>query len=232
MAGARGNCGEFGHTNTAMKLVFFDLDGTITRRDSLRGYLLGILRRRPSRVFRLPLFFPAALRFVFARCDRGELKASLARAIAGGLTRADINNWNAEFLPLLLAEGCISEALAAIAAHQAAGDHLVLMSASVDLYVPEIARSLGFHAAHCTQLSWDGNEFAGQLKSPNMRDLEKLRCVEQLRRSFPGLQTLAYGNSAPDMPHLRAVDHGVLVNGNATLHAAAMAAGIECVTWT
>lgn len=232
MAGTRSNCGEIGHTNAAMKLVFFDLDGTITRRDSLSSYLLAILRRRPWRVLRLPMFLPAALRFAFGRCDRGELKASLARAVAGGLGRIEIDKWNAEFLPALLSSGCFAEAIAAFTAHKAAGDHLVLMSASVDLYVPELARTMGFHAAHCTQLSWEGDVFAGRLSSPNMRNLEKLRCVERLRQQFPGVPTQAYGNSAPDMPHLRAVDHGVLVNGNARLRAAAVAAHIECVSWT
>ena len=36
----------------------------------------------------------------------------------------------------------------AIAAHARAGDHLVLLSASTDLYVPAIAQALGFQRSH------------------------------------------------------------------------------------
>src|ERR1700722_5521080 len=40
--------------------------------------------------------------------------------------------------------GTFANALEQIADHRRRGDHLVLMSASTDLYVPEIARALGF----------------------------------------------------------------------------------------
>ena len=48
------------------------------------------------------------------------------------------------------------DALAALQVHRAAGDHLVLLSASPDLYVPLIGRLLGFERTLCTEIRRGG----------------------------------------------------------------------------
>ena len=95
-------------------------------------------------------------------------------------------------------------ALAALEAHRAAGDHLVLLSASPDLYVPLIGRLLGFERTLCTELRWRGDRLDGALRTPNRRGEEKLRCLEALRPQYPGRrhrrlrqQRLGSGSLAP-----------------------------------
>jgi len=64
----------------------FDLDGTLTRHDTLVPYLGAALRRYPRRALGL-LRAPLALaEFALGR-DRGRLKSRLIRALLGGLTR-------------------------------------------------------------------------------------------------------------------------------------------------
>jgi len=62
-----------------MSIAIFDLDGTITRHDTLFPLVLRWLARRPWQLARLLLVVPAALRFLFDR-DRAALKQSLLRA--------------------------------------------------------------------------------------------------------------------------------------------------------
>jgi HAD superfamily phosphoserine phosphatase-like hydrolase len=121
--------------------------------------------------------------------------------------------------------------LAAIARHRAAGDRLVLLSASVDLYVPEIARRLGFDEAICTEVAWRDGRLDGALATANRRGAEKRRCIEALRARFPGVPFAAYGNARSDFEHLSAVEEPVLVNAAARLRAEGQRIGFRCEDW-
>jgi len=213
------------------RLVFFDLDGTISRRDTLLPFVLGFLLRQPWRLPRLLGVVPAALGFVLGRADHGELKGALVRATLGGVSRGEIDAWRAGFLPRLQSAGLFGDALRAVDQHRRAGDHLVLMSASVDLYVPELAQRLGFDEAICSGVTWRGDRLQGQLSTPNCRGEEKSRCFHDVARRFPDLKTVAYGNSEPDLPHLRLADEAIMVNANSALADRAKAFGIRCVRW-
>ncbi len=213
-----------------MQLAIFDLDGTITRHDSLVPYLLGYLRRHPWRLPGLLVALPAAIRYMVDR-DRGRLKSTLIRTTLGGLTREQVSSWNGTFLPRLLERGIFRLARERIESHRKAGDRLILMSASPDLYVPEIGRILGFAETICTQIAWQGDRLDGRLSSANRRGEEKSRCLGQLRERHPGLEACAYGNSSSDIDHLARVERGVLVNGSASARREASERGIRCERW-
>jgi HAD superfamily hydrolase (TIGR01490 family) len=212
-----------------MRIAVFDLDGTITRRDTFPPYLRGWLRRHPRAGFRRQALACGA-RFMLDR-DRGRLKSDLLRAGMGGATAGDVRDWTAEFVAGLSPADFLPGALPAIARHRAAGDRLVLLSASVDLYVPEIGRRLGFDETICTEVLWRDGRLDGKLASPNRRAEEKLRCVERLRGRFPGAALTAYGNARSDFPHLKSADDPVLVNAGAGLRRAAGKIGIQTTDW-
>jgi phosphatidylglycerophosphatase C len=177
----------------ARQLVFFDLDGTVARRDTLLPYVLRYLWPRPWRWWRLVVVLPPLAGFVLGRGDRGALKGALIRAGLGGASASQIDAWNARFLPGLLANGLFPGAIAAIERHRRSGDHLVLMSASVDLYVPEIARQLGFDETICSGVAWVDDRLDGRLQTANRRDEEKARCFRAAAAARPGTTTVAYG---------------------------------------
>jgi phosphatidylglycerophosphatase C len=213
-----------------MQLAIFDLDGTITRRDTLVPYVLGYLVRHPWRLPRLVGMLPALLRFAATR-DRGDLKAALIRCTLGGLPRQEIADWSRRFVRALLAGGTFTDARNRIASHHAAGDYLVLMSASPNLYVPLIGEALGFSEAICTEVHWQGELLEGRLTSANRRGVEKSRCLATLRARHPGLKASAYGNSGSDIDHLARVERGVLVNASKAARRLATGRGIHCERW-
>ncbi len=212
-------------------LAVFDLDGTVTRHDTLAPYVFGLLRRHPGRLARVLLVLPAAIAFGLRLIGRGRLKSALLRATLGGMSRAELERWTGEFVPRLLESGTFADAREAIARHIRDGDHLVLMSASVDLYVPAIARALGFHESICTGVRWRDDRLDGRLATANRRGEEKARCLRELRQRHPG-EAAAYGNATSDLAHLKLVEHGVLVNGSARARRAARRAGLTRARWT
>jgi phosphatidylglycerophosphatase C len=217
-------------------VAVFDLDGTLTWRDTLQPFLTGYALRHPSRLaslWRLPL----AIAGYLGHPDRGLLKSRVIRAVMGGDRRSAVEAWSEAFVGSLERRRVFRPAaLAAVEAHRAAGGHLVLLSASPDLYVPAIGRLLGFERTLCTEVEWRHDASAedrldGALRTPNRRDAEKSRCLASLRTEYPELPVVAYGNSRSDIPHLREADRALLVNGNAAARRAAAAAGIPVAEW-
>jgi phosphatidylglycerophosphatase C len=195
-------------------MALFDLDGTLTWRDTLLPFLLGFLRRRPHRALGL-WRLPSALGSYWQDRDRGALKSRVIRMIMGGERRAVIDAWAEAFVHDLKPKQRFRPlALAVVEAHRAAGDRLVLMSASPDLYVPLIGRLLGFERTVCTEVEWRGDRLDGHLKTANRRGEEKLRCMTWLREQYPALPIIAYGNSATDLDYMRHADRALLVNGD------------------
>jgi phosphatidylglycerophosphatase C len=218
-------------------IAVFDLDGTLTWRDTLLPFLTGYALRHPSRLrtlWRLPL----AIAGYFGSPDRGLLKSRAIRAVMGGDRRSTIEAWAESFVGSLHRRRAFRPAaLAAVEAHRAAGGHLVLLSASPDLYVPGIGRLLGFERTLCTEVQWrhvacEEDRLDGALRTPNRRDEEKSRCLAWLRTEYPNLPVVAYGNSRSDISHLREADRALLVNGSAATRRAASAAGIPVANWT
>lgn len=193
-------------------LAVFDLDGTITRSDTLGPYLLGFVRQRPWRLLRVPLGVPSALGFVVTR-DRGRVKGAAIHALLGGATRTELDQWSERFVQQLLPAGLFSEAVEAIARHREAGDRLLMMSASVDLYVPRIADALGFHEVICSRVRWrtDGR-LDGRLDGANCRGEEKRRQLTALLARDPPTRVYAYGNSHSDLPHMVLAQEAFLIN--------------------
>ena len=214
-----------------MQLAVFDLDGTITRHDTLVPYIAGFLKPAPWRWLGLLAVIPSAGLYALRSMDRGRLKASLIKWTLGGATRAQIESWNERFVPALVHDGLFADAVARVSQHRSDGDRLVLMSASTDLYVPAVGRAFGFDEVICTGVRWEGDRLRGDLTTPNRRGEEKARCFDLLRAQHPGLTTVAYGNAGSDLPHLRLADHGYLVNGSSSARREAATHGVETVLW-
>ncbi len=207
----------------------FDLDGTITRFDTLLPYLLLCLSARPWRLPRLLLALPALLRFLF-RPDRGALKGSLIHAALGGLPRPWLARQAQRFTTWLLRHGLYREALDAIAAHRTRGEQLLMMTASTELYAPDIAAALGFPPPLCTHLLWRGTRLDGHLAGPNCRGEQKRReLATWIEREAPQ-RVYAYGNSAADLPHFELAQEAYLVNGPA--RAIALRPTVRRLRWT
>jgi HAD superfamily phosphoserine phosphatase-like hydrolase len=212
------------------QLAVFDLDGTITRRDTFLAYLHGWLRRHPERGHAWSMVVPF-WNFLVGGRDRGLLKSRLIRRFMAGATRAEVADWSGEFVAGLADSMLCPGALAAIERHRRAGDRLVLLSASVDLYVPQVGARFGFDETICTGISWRGGLLDGSLTTPNRRASEKRNCIETLRARFPGIPIAAYANSGSDLVHLRAVERPMLVNAGLRARRAARRLGIPVEDW-
>jgi phosphatidylglycerophosphatase C len=213
------------------RLAIFDLDGTLSRHDTYLPFVLGLLRRQPLRWPRVALLLIPALGYLLGRLDRGALKGAILHCLFRNLPRDTIDAWAQQYAALVVPARMFAEGIATFHAHRAAGDHVVLLSASPDLFVPAIARLLGAHEVICTQIRWQGDLLDGRLAGPNRRDHEKARVLADLRLRMPELPVIAYGNSAPDLIHMQRCEQAVFVNASSALAAQLARQGLRCVQW-
>ena len=213
-------------------VAVFDLDGTLTYRDTFIPWVLGFVAPRPTRWWRLLVFLPLGLAVLCGARDRGMLKAWLLRALAGGAEAAVLDRWSQIYAQRVVDQQLRQGAVAALLQHQAEGHHVIILPASVDAYVPRIGALLGVNEVICTGVRWraDGR-LDGRLTTPNRQGTEKAIVLQALRERWPGNTFAAYGNTSGDLPHLRLVEHPLLVNGNARARRRAAALQIPTDEW-
>jgi phosphatidylglycerophosphatase C len=217
-------------------IAVFDLDGTITTRDTGSAYFLSFLRQHPRRWLRgLPLVGTAA-RFGCGLVDNAGMKQAALSRVLGGVDRAAIEAWTARFVPWCLDRLVRPGARSRIAAHRESGDRLVLATASLDLYVDPLARALGFAEILRTKAAWTADgRISGALDGENVRGEHKLAAV---RRHLGFAETgpraafvIAYSDHHADLPLLRWADKAVAVHPTARLAKTARAEGFAIADW-
>lgn len=213
--------------------VVFDLDHTLTKRDTYLAFLFLGLRKRPIRLFfsvGLPI---AVLTYWLKLRNNTWLKERFLSAILEGSTKEQLDQWADEFLCKLLRSGLRTRAREIIESHRATGHKLILVTASFDFYVEKLANHLGFNAVISTESAWspDG-KLKGKLKSDNCYGTVK---VERLNAYFADNRNdwciVAYSDSHRDLPMLEWADYSVAVNPTQKLRAIALDRKYEIQDW-
>jgi HAD superfamily hydrolase (TIGR01490 family) len=184
----------------------FDLDGTLTPRDTLKPFLVRAFGW-PRVAWTFLCLAPEIVRVGLGRARVDDVKVRvLARLFAGAepqrlraLGLAHARAVQARVRPA---------ALARIEWHRAQGHRLVLASAAVDVYVEPLAQALGFDHVVCTRLSCgpDGR-YDGALVGEDCTGAGKVRAIEALLGPLARLELHAYGDSAGDRELLAAARH-------------------------
>ena len=190
----------------------FDVDGTLTRRDSVVPFLFRLgatrlvfgLARRAPRVI-------AAL----ARRDRDRLKELATAATFRGRSVAAVEQAATAF-GAEIERWLRDDTVGRLAWHRRQGHTVVLVSASYEPYLDVLGRSLGVDAVLATRLARDGATYTGALVDGNCRGPEKLRRLDEwlatrhgIEGGRHGIELWAYGDSAGDRELLDAADHPI-----------------------
>ncbi len=212
-------------------LAIFDLDGTLTLRDTFIPYVLGHLWRNPHRLAGTPYVAWSVAKFSCGLMNNEQLKQAFIAHFLSGSPLSELDSWTERFVDRLHRTGCRKGGLDTLSEHRRVGDILVLLSASPDFYVREIGDRLGFDRVICTETSRTGDVLGDKLASRNRSGAEKVRCLEGLRAEYPGHEIVAYADRLSDVEMLRAADVGVLINGSRRSRLLAERMGIMQEQW-
>ncbi len=228
---ANGPTGSPQHTRPIAAL--FDLDRTITTRGTYTPFILSVARHKPRAFARVPAIVHAAWCYRRGRITRSALKETMLKAVLSNALRAEVDIFARAFVETWLQRYIRPGARRTIATHRAAGDYLILITASFDFYASLFADALGFNTVIATQAAWDDQgRLTGAIEGENCYGASKLKA---LIHRFPDLktryETCVYSDHHTDLPLLEWADRAVAVNPDRKLASLAKAAGFEVRDW-
>ena len=211
--------------STSSRLALFDLDHTLLSGDSDYlwcefladlGWLPAHARERNADI---------AERYSAGSVTQHEYCSFHAGLIAGR-TPAELQPLRERFLAKRIRPRISQDARALLARHRAAGDRLLLTTATNRVVSELTARELGVDDYLCTELEFDGTRYTGRIAgTPNMRlgKLERLR--EWMARHGQTNDALRrasfYSDSINDLVLLSVVGRPVVVDPDVRLENAA-----------
>ena len=211
------------HARTA---AFFDLDKTIIATSSAYAFGREFLHNgliSPTEALQLSL---AKASYMFSGLSSEDMDTTRDQltAMITGWSVEEVRAIARETMHQVVTPSIYVEARELIRAHRAAGDHVVIVSASAAVLVDIIAEELGVEHVIATELAEEDGLFTGEVlfycKGPHKaKALERTAAAENIDLSA----SYAYSDSATDIPMLEKVGHPVAVNPDKHLHRHALA---------
>lgn len=212
------------------KISIFDLDGTLTKSDTYLPYLVGFLKRNPKRWLKASILPFAAVMFYLKIHDNQWLKTIFLKVILGGETKANILAWNKIFLDRLFTEGLREDIVTLLKKRQNAGDIILLSTASLDIYVPDIQNWFSINHLICTNTLWQDDCLTGELDGNNCYGLEKLARVKSyMRKHNISGEVSVYSDHASDWPIMNYADKAYAVYPTKRMRTIALDNNIEII---
>lgn len=196
-------------------VAVFDLDGTITTRDTFLPFLRAL--DAPRVAVGLVRASPWIAMSVLKRTYRDRAKETLVGSTLGGRSVAEVHEAAERFADELIPQGLVSEVVGRIEHHHSEGHRTAIASASPEVIVEAIAKRLGIGEVIATRLEVSRGFYTGRYADSNVRADEKLRRVIE---AFGRAPDHAYGNLPDDEPLLAASANGfVIQNGHLARYA-------------
>jgi HAD superfamily hydrolase (TIGR01490 family) len=179
-------------------LAAFDLDGALTRRDTLLPFLYRAVGRAQAYRALLASSLSLARAAALGGAHRDLAKAAVLGRVLAGVPRAALAEAAESYADQVVAHGLRPDVRTRVDWHRAEGHELVLVSASPELYVAPIGRRLGFDDVLATRLEVDAaGLLTGRLLGANCRGPEKVARLRQWRGDEL-VVAYAYGDSPGD----------------------------------
>ena len=196
--------------------AFFDFDGTLIGGDSIILFMRYAWRHKLCSAVDLLRFLVAGGLFTLNVYSPKRAK-EMALHFVKGRERAAYQSAAEDFCRSVLVPRLYSQGVDTVKKHLAAGDTVLLVSASPAFYLEPLQDILGFAHVLGTQLAVDeAGRFTGAIIGQNCRGEQKnVRIAQYLAETGTQLDfetSCAYGDSTHDLPMLGLVRHGYAVN--------------------
>jgi phosphatidylglycerophosphatase C len=197
-------------TEPSACVAAFDFDGTLSTRDNVLPYLRIVAGTRDL----ARAIAAAAPALAASRRDpnqRDVAKEIVLRGTVAGRSESYLRDVGARYARLVIAQHLARDTVALLEQHRAEGHAIVLVSASLHVYLDPIAELLGADAVLATALEVDADgRCTGEITGANCRGIEKVRRLDEW---LGGRDVVihAYGDSSGDDELLARAHHGTWV---------------------
>ncbi len=191
-----------------MNLALFDFDGTLTNEDMFSLFLnhsASGTRKWVGRVVIAPFYLLYKINL---------LPSHLMRPIASwiafkGRREATLQVIGAQFAREVIPRYLRPEAMTKLAWHQQRGDRIILVSASLDLYLRHWCDAQGIELL-CSEMAVSRGLYTGKYQQGDCSKKQKVQRVKQHCRLSDYSKIYAYGDTEEDRPMLNLADEAYM----------------------
>lgn len=177
-------------------LALFDFDGTITSNDTFTPFILQAVEPTRLALGKLVLS-PLIAAYKLGLLSASRMRRSIVRFGFRGRRWDEVRSAGLAYSRTQLAGVVRGKALDRIRWHQAQGDEVVVVSASLDVYLTDWCREVGVELI-CTELEERQGVLTGHYRDGDCSGPEKARRVRQRYELASFALVYAYGDSSED----------------------------------
>lgn len=179
-----------------MNIAFFDFDGTVTNQDTYTQFVLFAMPKRKLAFGKLFLF-PTIIKYKLGRLHGQDIRTKMTRFAFKGMSIDDLSVKGAAFANHVIPVYIRSNALEKIKWHQNRGDLVVIVSASLDVYLKPWCDKHQLDLI-CTEIEVIDGVITGNTISGDCSSSEKQKRIEA-RYNLEDYDTIyAYGDTPED----------------------------------
>ena len=187
-----------------MKLILFDFDGTLTKKDSFAEFLkfthgkfrfyLGLIWLAPKLI---------AWRYGWISAQDG--KVMVLKHFYKNKTKKQLETWGKTFCETIVPTILFKESMPTIQQYQSQGHHIAVVTASLDTWIAPFCNAHNLDLIS-TRLAYENGVFKGQLVTKNCNFKEKAKRIKAAYDLSRYSDIIAYGNSKGDKVMLELAD--------------------------
>ncbi|MBW9170614.1 HAD-IB family hydrolase [Clostridium estertheticum] len=197
------------------KLAIFDVDYTITKRETLVEFYIFMLKKNPKYIKYLPKSIFSSLFYVFKIYDASKTKKTFIRFI-DGIEENDMKKIVKEFYEKRLSKILYKDAIDTIKKMKKQGYKIYLISASAEFYLSELYNIKEVDKVIGTRFIKENGLHRNQILGENCKGEEKVKRLkevllkENIEVDFEN--SCMFSDSLSDLPLFNLVGHPYLIN--------------------
>lgn len=210
------------------KLAIFDVDYTITKRETLFEFFMFLISKKPKLILHMPKSFGASFLYALKLLSAGDAKRYFMEFIKN-IHEDELKELVKEFYSKRFSKIFYTDAIDTIKKLKNEGFKVYLISASAEFYLNELYNIKEVDKIIGTRFEFKDGYYNGKLLGENNKGEEKVRRLmevlkeENIEVDFKN--SYMYSDSLSDLPLLKLVGHPYLINSKKKNH------NIEVLRW-
>jgi HAD superfamily hydrolase (TIGR01490 family) len=210
------------------RLAIFDVDYTITKRETLFEFFMFLINKKPKLILHIPKSFGASLLYAAKLMSAGDAKRYFLSFIRN-IHEDELKELVKEFYSKRLSNIFYVDAINTMKKLKSEGYKIYLISASAEFYLEELYNIKEVDKVIGTRFKFTNGYYSEEIIGENNKGEEKVRRLmeflekENIEVDFKN--SCMYSDSLSDLPLLKLVGHPYLINSTKKKH------NIEVLKW-
>ncbi len=197
------------------KLAIFDVDYTLTKRETLVEFYLFMMKKNPRLIKYLPKSIFSSIFYVFKIYDATKAKKTFIRFI-DGIEEIEMKKIVSEFYEKRFSKILYKDAIDTIKKMKAQGYKIYLISASAEFYLDQLYNIVEVDKVIGTRFITDKGLHRNEIIGENCKGEEKVKRLKEVLMSenidVDFENSYMYSDSLSDLPLFDLVGHPYLIN--------------------